>query len=68
MQRVEYQVDGPLTELVREAVGLGDVSELAQRQNEEQKDYPSIHFRPDYIKPQDVETTADTTGEVPAQA
>ena len=26
MQRVEYQVDGPLTQLARDALGLGDVS------------------------------------------
>ncbi|MGN6871291.1 MAG: 4-hydroxyphenylacetate 3-hydroxylase C-terminal domain-containing protein, partial [Solirubrobacteraceae bacterium] len=59
MQRVEYQADGPLTQLARDVLGLGDVSGLAQRADEEKADYPSIRVRPDYIKPQDVSTTQD---------
>jgi 4-hydroxyphenylacetate 3-monooxygenase len=59
MQRVEYQVDGPLTQLARDAVGLGDVSQLAQRMNEESVDYPSIHHRPSYVALQDAERTAE---------
>ena len=55
MQRVEYQADGPLTQLARDAIGLGDMTELATRQGEEQKDYPSIRARPEYIKAQDVD-------------
>jgi 4-hydroxyphenylacetate 3-monooxygenase len=55
MQRVEYQADGPLTKLARDAIGLGDMTELAVRQDEEQKDYPSIRVRPDYIKAQDAD-------------
>src|SRR5581483_6760704 len=35
MQRVEYQADGPLTQLAREVIGLEDVSGLAERANEE---------------------------------
>jgi 4-nitrophenol 2-monooxygenase / 4-nitrocatechol 4-monooxygenase, oxygenase component len=59
MQRVEYQVDGPFTQLARDAVGLADVSRLAERMDEEKTDYPSIRFRPDYIARQDVEKTAE---------
>jgi 4-hydroxyphenylacetate 3-monooxygenase len=59
MQRVEYQADGPLTQLARDVLGLGDVSGLAQRANEEKADYPSIRVRPEYIKKQDVATTQD---------
>jgi aromatic ring hydroxylase len=59
MQRVEYQADGPLTQLARDVLGLGDVSGLAQRADEEKVDYPSIRVRPEYIKPQDVATTQD---------
>ena len=55
MQRVEYQVDGPLTQLARDAVGLGDVSQLAPRMDEETADYPSIRLRPAYVALQDVE-------------
>ena len=57
MQRVEYQADGPLTELAREICGLGDVSALAQRLDEEKVDYPSIRVRPDYVAAQDVQET-----------
>jgi hypothetical protein len=59
MQRVEYQADGPLTQLARDAIGLADVSGLAQRADEEKADYPSIRVRPDYIRQQDVATTQD---------
>jgi 4-hydroxyphenylacetate 3-monooxygenase len=59
MQRVEYQADGPLTALARDAVGLGDVSALAERQGEEQAEYPSIRHRPQYAALQDVEKTAE---------
>ena len=55
MQRVEYQADGPLTELAREVVGLGDVSQLSERMNEEKADYPSIRVQPDYVRKQDVQ-------------
>jgi 4-hydroxyphenylacetate 3-monooxygenase len=58
MQRVEYQADGPLTELAREVVGLGDVSALSERMNEEKADYPSIRVRPDYVSAQDVKDIA----------
>ena len=55
MQRVEYQADGPLTELAREVVGLGDVSQLSERMDEEKADYPSIRVQPDYVRKQDVQ-------------
>jgi hypothetical protein len=42
-------------------LGLGDVSGLAQRADEEKADYPSIRVRPEYIKKQDVATTQDVT-------
>jgi hypothetical protein len=60
MQRVEYAADGPLTELAQQACGLGDLSGLAQRADDEKADYPSIRVRPDYVKRQDVSTTQDT--------
>ena len=41
-----------------DAVGLGDVSALAERMGEEQADYPSIRYRPGYVALQDVERTA----------
>ena len=31
MQRTEYQVDGPLTELARQVLGFGDTAELGKR-------------------------------------
>jgi aromatic ring hydroxylase len=68
MQRVEYQVDGPLTALAREAVGLGDVSQLAQRMDEEKVDYPSIRFRPKYVALQDVEKTQEELQTIGEQA
>ena len=68
MQRVEYQVDGPLTALAREAVGLGDVSQLAQRMDEEKVDYPSIRFRPQYVALQDVEKTQEELEALGGQA
>jgi hypothetical protein len=45
--------------LAREAVGLGDVSQLARRMDEEKVDYPSIRFRPTYDAMQDVEKTEE---------
>jgi 4-hydroxyphenylacetate 3-monooxygenase len=55
MQRVEYASDGPLVELARKMVGLGNTEELAARANAEQdKYYPAAKHRPDYIKKQDV--------------
>ncbi len=56
MQRTEYQVDGPLTELARQVLGFGDTAELGKRAQEaEQKShYASVRFQPDYAKAQDV--------------
>jgi 4-hydroxyphenylacetate 3-monooxygenase len=57
MQRTEYQVDGPLTELARQVLGFGDTAELGKRAQEaEQKShYASVRFQPDYAKAQDVQ-------------
>jgi hypothetical protein len=68
MQRVEYQVDGPFTALAREAVGLGDVSKLAERMDEEKADYPSIRYRPTYVALQDVEKTQEELEAIGGQA
>jgi 4-hydroxyphenylacetate 3-monooxygenase len=59
MQRVEYASDGPLVDLARKMVGLGDATELAARSNAEaDKYYASAKHRPDYIRQQDVKTSA----------
>ncbi|UFX47586.1 4-hydroxyphenylacetate 3-hydroxylase [Bradyrhizobium sp. 41S5] len=57
MQRTEYQVDGPLTELARQVLGFGDTAELGKRAQEEQKSshYANVRFQPDYAKAQDVQ-------------
>jgi 4-hydroxyphenylacetate 3-monooxygenase len=56
MQRTEYQVDGPLTELARQVLGFGDTAELGKRTREAEKasHYASVRFQPDYAKAQDV--------------
>ena len=43
------------TELAREVLGLGDVSALSQRMDDEKADYPSARVRPDYVRAQDVQ-------------
>jgi 4-nitrophenol 2-monooxygenase / 4-nitrocatechol 4-monooxygenase, oxygenase component len=67
MQRVEYQADGPITQLARDMCGLGDVSRLAERMDEERTDYPSIRYRPQYVALQDVERTAEEQRELAAE-
>jgi len=56
MQRTEYQVDGPLTELARQVLGFGDTAELGKRTREAEKasHYASVRFQPEYAKAQDV--------------
>jgi 4-hydroxyphenylacetate 3-monooxygenase len=56
MQRTEYQVDGPLTELARQVLGFGDTAELGKRTQEAEKasHYASVRFQPEYAKAQDV--------------
>jgi aromatic ring hydroxylase len=56
MQRTEYQVDGPLTELARQVLGFGDTAELCKRTQEAEKasHYASVRFQPEYAKAQDV--------------
>jgi aromatic ring hydroxylase len=56
MQRTEYQVDGPLTELAREVVGLGDTEELAKRAEEAERrsHYASARYQPEYARAQDI--------------
>ncbi|TDL75848.1 4-hydroxyphenylacetate 3-hydroxylase [Rhodococcus qingshengii] len=55
MQRTEYQVDGPITELAREILGLGDFSDIAKRAAEEEakSNYSPIRYQPDYARDQD---------------
>ncbi len=56
MQRTEYQVDGPLTELAREVVGLGDTEEMAKRAEEAERKshYASARYQPGYAQAQDI--------------
>jgi 4-hydroxyphenylacetate 3-monooxygenase len=56
MQRTEYQVDGPLTELARQVLGFGDTAELGKRAAEAEKaaHYANVRFQPEYAKAQDV--------------
>ncbi|ALQ32658.1 hypothetical protein ATC04_18575 (plasmid) [Arthrobacter sp. YC-RL1] len=48
MQRTEYQVDGPLTQLARDVLGFGDTAELGKRAEEadEASHYASVKFQP----------------------
>lgn len=56
LQRTEYQVDGPLTELARSVLGLGDTAELGRRAQEAEKasHYANVRFQPEYARAQDV--------------
>jgi 4-hydroxyphenylacetate 3-monooxygenase len=55
MQRTEYQVDGPLTELAREVLGFGDTAELARRAEESERasHYTNVRYQPEYAREQD---------------
>lgn len=56
MQRTEYQVDGPLTELARDVLGFGDTAELGKRAAEAEKasHYANVRYQPKYAQAQDV--------------
>jgi hypothetical protein len=56
MQRTEYQVDGPLTQLARDVLQLGDTTELGKRAEEAEKasHYAGVRFHPEYTRDQDV--------------
>src|SRR3546814_7295719 len=56
VQRTEYQVDGPLTELAREVLGFGDTADLGKRAKEAEQasHYASVGFKQDYARAQDV--------------
>lgn len=56
MQRTEYQIDGPLTELARDVLGFGDTEELARRAAEAQQasHYANVRYQPEYAVGQDV--------------
>ncbi|ACL42524.1 MULTISPECIES: 4-hydroxyphenylacetate 3-hydroxylase family protein [Micrococcaceae] len=56
MQRTEYQVDGPLTQLARDVLGFGDTAELGRRAEEAEKasHYASVKYQPEYARSQDV--------------
>jgi 4-hydroxyphenylacetate 3-monooxygenase len=55
MQRTEYQVDGPLTELARAVLGFGDTAELGRRAKEAEQasHYANVRFQPEYARAQD---------------
>lgn len=55
MQRTEYQVDGPLTQLARDSLGLGSLSEIAERaaEAESRSHYASVRYQPEYARAQD---------------
>jgi len=55
MQRTEYQVDGPLTQLARDVLGFGDTADLGKRAEEAEKasHYANVRFQPEYAKAQD---------------
>lgn len=57
MQRTEYQVDGPLTQLARDVLEFGDTAELGKRAQEAEKasHYASVRFQPEYARNQDVQ-------------
>ncbi|ANS32598.1 FADH(2)-dependent monooxygenase TftD (plasmid) [Rhodococcus opacus] len=56
MQRTEYQVDGPLTDLARQVLGFGDTAALAARAAEVEKNsnWASVLYQPEYAREQDV--------------
>jgi 4-hydroxyphenylacetate 3-monooxygenase len=56
LQRTEYQVDGPLTQLARDVLDFGDTAELGKRAQEAEKasHYASVRFQPEYARGQDV--------------
>ncbi|MDV7089114.1 4-hydroxyphenylacetate 3-hydroxylase N-terminal domain-containing protein [Rhodococcus opacus] len=56
MQRTEYQVDGPLTDLARQVLGFGDTAALAARAAEVEKksNWASVAYQPEYAREQDV--------------
>lgn len=56
LQRTEYHVDGPLTQLAREVLGFGDTAELGKRaqQAEKASHYANVRFQPEYARAQDV--------------
>ena len=57
MQRTEYQVDGPLTELARDVLGFGDTAELGRRAEEAEQasHYANVRYQPEYAREQDVQ-------------
>ena len=64
MQRTEYQVDGPLTELARQVLGFGDTVELAKRAAEAEKasHYANVRYQPKYAQAQDAHQGYIATG------
>ncbi|MFD9667304.1 4-nitrophenol 4-monooxygenase/4-nitrocatechol 2-monooxygenase oxygenase component [Rhodococcus sp. NPDC059968] len=56
MQRTEYQVDGPLTDLARQVLGFGDTEALAARaaEVEQKSNWASVAYQPEYAREQDV--------------
>ena len=64
MQRTEYQVDGPLTELARKVLGFGDTAELGKRAAEAEKasHYANVRYQPKYAQAQDARQGYSVTG------
>lgn len=64
MQRTEYQVDGPLTQLAREVLGFGDTAELGKRAAEAEKasHYANVRYQPKYAQAQDAHQGYIATG------
>ena len=56
MQRTEYQVDGPLTQLARDVLDFGDTSDLGKRAEaaERESHYAGVRYQPEYARSQDV--------------
>jgi aromatic ring hydroxylase len=65
MQRTEYQIDGPLTELARDILGIGSVAEIAERAAEADRasNYAAAAYQPDYARAQDQRTQNQGVGE-----
>jgi len=73
MQRTEYQVDGPLTELARDVLNFGGMDEIAARAAKAEKEshYASVRYQPEYAREQDQQQgyyAEDEAGKAPDSA
>ncbi|MGD9995560.1 MAG: 4-hydroxyphenylacetate 3-hydroxylase N-terminal domain-containing protein [Ilumatobacteraceae bacterium] len=55
MQRTEYQIDGPMTQLARDVLELGSLDEIATRaaESERTSNYAPVRYQPAYAQAQD---------------